>query len=152
MDAQIYISKEGLEKAKQELEYLKKTKRREVADRIEKAKDLGDLRENAEYHDAKEESGFVEGRIIELEDLVNRATVIAAGSSDAVTVGANVKVRYDGKEKTFTIVGSAEADPVKGYISNESPLGRALLGKKVGEHAEVNVPAGKIRYVIASIN
>lgn len=151
-DTPVYVSKEGLEKLKAELHYLKTEKRREVASRIEKAKELGDLRENADYHDAKDEAGWTESRIIELEDAINRAHVIEARSSDAVAIGCRVKVTGGGKEKTFTIVGSTEADPLKGLISNESPLGQAFLGKKVGEAAEVKVPSGTVTYTVQEIS
>lgn len=152
-DNPVYISKEGLEKAKQELHYLKTEKRREVAARIEKAKELGDLRENAEYHDAKEEAGFVDGRIIELEDQINRAVIIEAKDSDQVSIGCKVNVTAsNGKVKELRIVGAPEADPLQGRISNESPLGQALLGRKVGETAEVKVPSGPIVYTITHIS
>lgn len=152
MSEPVYVSKDGLEKLKQELHYLKTEKRREVANRIEKAKELGDLRENADYHDAKDELGWTESRIAELEDAINRAHVIEAKSSDSVSIGCRVKVESDGKEKVLTIVGSTEADPLKGLISNESPLGMAFLGKKVGESAEVKVPAGTKTYVVKEIS
>ncbi len=151
-DAPVYVSKEGLEKMKQELHYLKTEKRREVSNRIEKAKDLGDLKENADYHDAKDEAGWVESRIFELEDGIHRAVVIEAKGSDAVSIGCRVKIEADGKEKVLTIVGSTEADPMKGLISNESPLGQALLGKKIGETAELKVPAGTKAYVVKEIS
>ncbi|MEY4745377.1 MAG: transcription elongation factor GreA [Candidatus Parcubacteria bacterium] len=151
-DSPVYVSKEGLEKMKQELHYLKTEKRREVANRIEKAKDLGDLKENADYHDAKDESGWVESRIFELEDGIHRAVVIEAKASDTVTIGCRVKVVAGDKEKTFTIVGSTEADPLKGFISNESPLGQAFLGKAVGETAEVKVPSGTVAYTVKEIS
>ena len=152
MSEPVYVSKDGLEKLKQELHYLKTEKRREVANRIEKAKELGDLRENADYHDAKDELGWTESRIAELEDAINRAHVIVAKSSDSVSIGCRVKVESDGKEKVLTIVGSTEADPLKGLISNESPLGMAFLGKKVGETAEVKVPSGMKTYVVKEIS
>ncbi len=152
-DNPVYISKEGLEKARQELHVLKTEKRREVAARIEKAKELGDLRENAEYHDAKDEAGFVEGRIAELEDQINRAVIIEAKDSDKVSIGCKVKVTAsNGKDKELRIVGAPEADPLQGRISNESPLGQALLGRKVGETAEVKVPSGPIVYTITHIS
>jgi transcription elongation factor GreA len=152
MSEPVYVSKDGLEKLKHELHYLKTEKRREVANRIEKAKELGDLRENADYHDAKDELGWTESRIAELEDAINRAHVIEAKSSDSVSIGCRVKVESDGKEKVLTIVGSTEADPLKGLISNESPLGMAFLGKKVGETAEVKVPAGTKTYTVKEIS
>ncbi len=148
----IYVSKDGLEKMKEELHHLKTVKRREVAARIEAAKELGDLKENADYHDAKDESGWTEARIRELEDAVNRATVIEARDSDNVGIGCKVKVESDGKEKLFTIVGSHEANPMQGLISNDSPLGQAFLGKRVGETAEVKTPAGSKTYTIKEIS
>jgi transcription elongation factor GreA len=151
LDQPVYISKEGLEKLKAEVHELKTVTRREIIDRVEKAKDLGDLRENADYHDAKELLAYTEGRILEIEDSIKRAVIIEHRQTDAVAIGSTVHVSYDGKEKKFAIVGSTEADPLQGRISNESPTGRALLGKKVGEVAEVTVPAGTIRYTITAI-
>jgi len=147
----IYVSKERLEKMKEELSYLKLVKRQEIAARIEKAKDLGDLSENAEYAEAKDEYSFTEGRIADLHDSVMRAEVIEAGGTDAVRLGSRVKVAVNGREKEFHIVGSTEADPVQGLISNASPIGRALIGKKVGDVAEVSAPSGLMRYNIVSI-
>lgn len=154
MDNPAYISKEGLQKMIDELAYLKTTKRREVADRIEKAKDLGDLKENADYHDAKDELGQVEGRIYELTDAIKRAVVIEARGGDTVQIGSKVKVHVSltDKEKEFTIVGSREANPMEGRISNESPLGLGLIGKKVNDSAEVKAPSGIIRYTILAIS
>ncbi|MBI4457391.1 transcription elongation factor GreA [Candidatus Uhrbacteria bacterium] len=150
-DKPTYVTKEGLAKLKEELHFLKTEKRREIAERIEKAKDLGDLSENAEYTQAKDDLSFTEGRIIELDDLVNRAVVIEEKHGDTVSIGATIRVNYDGKEKDFTIVGSNESDPLKGRISNESPLGQAFLGHKVGEVVEIKVPSGTVRYTIAEI-
>lgn len=152
MHTPVYVSKEGLEKLRADLHIMKTVRRRELADRIEKAKDLGDLRENADYQEAKDELGMLEGRIIELDDALRRAVIIEGGSSDSVSIGSTVTVTVGGREKVFRIVGSKEADPLKGLISNESPLGQALIGKKPGEEAEVAVPAGRIRYVIATIS
>lgn len=146
-----YITKEGLEKIQEELRYLKGDKRREIAARIEKAKELGDLSENAEYAEAKDEMAFVEGRILELENSISRAAVINRHNADAVTIGAQVTVKGDGGEKTYTIVGSNEADPTQGKISNETPLAQALIGRKIGEEIEVATPRGKIRYTIIRI-
>lgn len=148
----VYLSKEGLKKLKDELHHLKTEKRREVAFRIEKAKELGDLSENAEYHEAKEQLSFVEGRIMELKSLIPRAVLIGAAQSDSVAVGSKVLVGCEGREKSFTIVGSQEADPLGGLISNESPTGQALLGCKVGEDVEVKIPSGTVRYTIKSIS
>src|SRR6266550_4858972 len=127
-------------------------RRAEVAARIHDAKEHGDLSENAEYEDAKNEQAFVEGRIQTLEALIKNATIIDENhSTDHVQIGSTVSVESpDGKE-TFTIVGSTEAKPTEGRISNESPVGRALLGKKKGENVTVQVPAGDIAYKIVSI-
>jgi transcription elongation factor GreA len=149
--APVYLSKEGLVKFKEELEHLRTVKRPEVAKRIEIAKEHGDLRENAEYHDARDEAAFVDGRIMELDEMLRHAIIIEGGTKDAVSVGSSVDVTYDGKAKTFSVVGSHEADPVAGRISNESPIGKALLGKKVGDTADVQVPAGTITYTITAI-
>ncbi len=146
-----YITKEGLERMKEELRELKTVKKREVAGRIERAKELGDLSENAEYADAKDEMAFIEGRILELGDYLNRAVVIERGTGGAVQVGCTVTMRNGGAEKTYTIVGANEADPVKGLISNETPLARALLGKAVGDTVEVTVPAGKVTYTVMKV-
>ena len=152
MSTPVYVSKEGLEKLKQELQYLKDEKRPEITDRIEKAKDLGDLKENADYHDAKDEMGWVSARIAEVENSINYAVIIEARSSEMVSIGCKVKVHDGEKEKHYTIVGATEADPLQGRISNESPLGQAFLGRKVGEAAEVKVPSGTKTYVIKEIS
>lgn len=147
-----YISQEGLEKIKKELDYLKNIKRKEIIERIERAKELGDLSENAEYADAKEEQSFTEGKIMELEEMVNNAVIIEKGAGTGrVDIGSVIKVKTNGDEKEFTIVGSSETIPEKGIISNESPLGRAFLGKRVGEEVEVTVPKGVIKYKITEI-
>lgn len=151
MSNPVYVSKEGLQKLKDELHELKTVKRLEVASRIEKAKELGDLRENAEYHDAKEEAGFVAGRIAELEDSIARATVIEVRNTDHVTIGCTIHAKAGDKEKSFTIVGAPEADPLQGRISNESPLGMAFIGKSIGDTVEVKVPSGVITYKVVSI-
>ena len=140
-----YLSKDGLAKLRAELDEMVTVKRPEVAQRIHDAKEHGDLSENAEYEDAKNEQAFVEGRIQTLEALIKNATIIDENhSTDHVQIGSTVAVESpDGKE-TFTIVGSAEAKPAEGRISNESPVGRALLGKKKGEKVVVKVPAGRL--------
>lgn len=151
-DQKIYISKEGLEKFKQELNELITVKRKEVVERIERAKELGDLSENAEYAAAKEEQAFIEGRILELQDMITRAEVINNGGAiDVVRVGSKVKVKTDDTETEYEIVGVAEADPLSGKISNESPLGRAFLGKKVGDSVQIQVPKGVVVYTILEI-
>lgn len=146
------FTKEGLDKLKEELHDLQTKKRFEVAERIKVAKEFGDLSENAEYHEAKEEQSFVEGRMIELEHLI-KAAVVADGndSKGVVCVGSRVKVLKEGNELTFTIVGSTEADPINGKISLESPIGSALLDHKVGDEVEVEMPAGKIIHKILEI-
>ena len=147
-----YLSKDGLEKLRSELDEMVSVKRPEVANRIHDAKEHGDLSENAEYEDAKNEQAFVEGRIQTLEALIKNATIIDENhSTDHVQIGSTVAVESpDGKE-TFTIVGSTEAKPAEGRISNESPVGRALLGKKKGEKVLVRVPAGDFTYKIIAI-
>ena len=148
-----YLSKEGLEQIRQELDDLVNVRRAEIAARIHEAKEHGDITENAEYEDAKNEQAFVEGRIQTLEALIKNATLIDENhSTDHVQIGSTVSVESgDGKE-TFTIVGSTEAKPGEGRISNESPVGRALLGKKKGEKVIVKVPAGDFTYKITSIS
>lgn len=151
MSAQ-YVSPEFLAKLNAELKDLKTVKRRELANRIEAAKSLGDLSENAEYHEAKDALGFVEGRILEIEDLLKNAVIVEQESGGSnVRVGSTVVVTVNGKEKTFTIVGSNEADPLTGKVSNESPIGHALLGAKVGDQVEVETPAGTTVYEVARI-
>lgn len=151
-DQKVYISKNGLEKFKQELHELKTVKRKEVIERIEKAKELGDLSENAEYAAAKDEQAFIEGRILELQDLISRAEVINEGRRvDIVRVGSKVKVKNNGEEIEYEIVGVAEADPLSGKISNESPLGKAFLGKKVGDSVQIQVPKGIVTYKVLEI-
>jgi len=138
-----YITKEGLEKIKEELHILKTSKKQDVARRIEKAKEMGDLSENAEYADAKDEMAFLEGRIFELEDSIARAIIIDENKNkDRITVGSKVTINYGGVEKTYTIVGSNEADPTTGFISNETPLGAALLYKTKGDEFDVQTPKG----------
>ena len=148
-----YLSKDGLEKLRAELEEMTNVRRAEVAARIHDAKEHGDLSENAEYEDAKNEQAFVEGRIQALSALVKNAVVIEENhSSTHVQIGSTVTIQSkDGKE-SFMIVGSAEASPAEGRISNESPVGRALLGRKKGEEITVSVPAGDSKYKILSIH
>jgi len=148
-----YISREGLDKLRAELDEMVNARRPEVAQRIHDAKEHGDLTENAEYEDAKNEQAFVEGRIQTLEALIKNATLIDEHTSkDHVQIGSTVKVDGPDGAQSFTIVGSTEAKPTEGRISNESPVGRALLGKKKGENITVSVPAGDIAYKIVSIS
>jgi transcription elongation factor GreA len=148
-----YLSKEGLEQIRQELDELVNVRRAEIAARIHEAKEHGDITENAEYEDAKNEQAFVEGRIQALSALVKNAVVIEENhNSSHVQIGSTVTIQSkDGKE-SFMIVGSAEASPAEGRISNESPVGRALLGRKKGEEVTVSVPAGDSKYKILSIH
>ncbi len=150
-----YLTKEGRAKLEAELEHLRSVKRVGVADRIQKAKELGGTVDNAEYDDSKNEQAFVEGRILTLERIIDDAILIGdeATHSDKVNLGAHVTVLNQNKaEEEYTIVGSAEADPGEGRISNESPVGKALLNKKVGEEVNVNTPAGTVTLTISSIN
>ncbi len=148
-----YLSKDGLERLRVELDELVNVRRPDIAARIHDAKEHGDLTENAEYEDAKNEQAFVEGRIQQLEALIKNATIIEENHShDHVGIGSTVTVKStDGGEEHFTIVGSTEAKPGEGRISNESPVGRALLGKKKGEKVVVRVPAGDFTYTIVKI-
>jgi transcription elongation factor GreA len=148
------LTKAGLKKLEEELEHLKFTKRKEIAERIKQAKAFGDLSENAEYDDAKNEQAFVEGRILQLEQMLRNARVIDnSGPSDAVTVGSTVRLNdlSAGSEISYMIVGSAEADPMRDRISNESPVGQALIGRKKGETVTIRVPAGTLKYTILEI-
>ena len=148
-----YISKDGLEKLRAELDEMVSVKRPEVANRIHDAKEHGDLSENAEYEDAKNEQAFVEGRIQLVEALIKNATLIDEHhTNDHVQIGSTVKVTGPDGNQSFTIVGSTEAKPTEGRISNESPVGRALLGKKKGEKVVVKVPAGDFTYKITGIS
>lgn len=147
-----YLSSDGLEKLKQELRELKTIRRREAADRIEAAKALGDLSENAEYHEAKDEMGFIEGRIQEIDSILKNVSIIESGSSKTVRIGSTIEVDSNGKNKTFKIVGSNEADPLQGFISNESPLGSSFLGHVKGDRVDVTTPGGMQEYRILSIS
>ncbi|MBA2275157.1 MAG: transcription elongation factor GreA [Chloroflexi bacterium] len=148
-----YLSREGLQKLREELDELVNLRRAEVAGRIHDAKEHGDVSENAEYEDAKNEQAFVEGRIQTLSALIKNAVLIDEHTSTShVQIGSTVEIESgDGREK-YTIVGSAEAAPADGKISNESPVGRALLGHKKGEKVTVSVPSGDSIYKIVSIS
>lgn len=154
MNNQTYITQTGLEKLRTELSNLKNVRRKQVADRIQEAKDFGDLSENAEYAEAKEEQAFIEGRIQELENILRNATIIKEHTKNGgVDVGNLIKIKEKetGDIREYEIVGSSESDPSLGRISNESPLGRTFLGRKIGEIVEVNVPNGVVRYEIIEI-
>lgn len=146
------ISKEGLDRLKNELSILKTEKRPAVIERIQSARALGDLSENSEYDDARNEQSFIEGRIKQLEEMVKKAQVVANGVSGAVIIGSQVEAEFNGDNKIFQIVSANEVDPLKGKISNDSPIGKALIGKKVGETFEINAPAGNISVKITKIS
>ncbi len=147
-----YISEEGLEKLKQEVQELKTKTRQEIAERLEAAKALGDLSENAEYQEAKEAQSLNEARILELEEMLRNIVVIQKPTSvGVVQIGSTVTVSHGGGEERYMIVGTEEANPAGGKISNESPLGKAFLGKKVGEAVTVKTPAGEMVYTIVRI-
>jgi transcription elongation factor GreA len=150
--AEQIISREGYEKLKKELDYLSNVKRKEIAERIQKAKEMGDLSENAEYSEAKDAQAFNEGRIAELTQMLKNLTVVENGNSkEVIGMGSTVRVEVNGNEKEYTIVSFNEADPMTGKISNESPLGKAFLGKRKGEKVAVNTPKGEIEYKIIEI-
>ncbi len=152
-DKKIFLTREGLQDLKKEFEELSKVKRPEVLSRVSAARDLGDLSENAEYSAAREELSFIDGRLDELEELLRQAVVINGGkkTGGAIKLGSTVTLHVKGKKETFTVVGEWEADPKERKISHESPLGKALIGKKVGEKVEVEAPAGKVVYAIVSV-
>ncbi len=154
-EKEIVLTPEGLARLQEELDELKTVHRKEVNDRIRQAKEYGDLSENAEYEDAKQEQAFIEGRILKLEAMIRNARIIDESeyASDEVHLGCKVKVKDLDRNDVFefSIVGSAEADPVNHRISNESPLGRALMGKKKGAVVDVATPRGIVRYKIEAI-
>jgi len=149
-----YLTKEKFNELEVELERLKTEGRREVTESLKTAKELGDLSENAQYIEAREEQQRIERRIAELEQMLKEAEIISTQSKkrDMVEVGATVEVMRDGKTSKFFIVGSSEANPMEGFISNESPLGQVLIGKGVGEEVEFKTPQGKLKYKIKSIS
>lgn len=159
---EVLITKEGLKKLKEELQYLKTTKREEIAARLKEAISYGDLSENAEYEEAKNEQAFIEGRILELEKQSKNAKIITEGATaktgstkgKVIDIGSTVTVRNktdDDEPETYTIVGSMEADPVEHKISNESPIGRGLLGREKGDIIDIVAPAGKFKYEILKV-
>ncbi|MBR2567875.1 MAG: transcription elongation factor GreA [Paenibacillus sp.] len=154
-DKEVILTPEGLKKLEEELENLKSVKRREVAERIKIAIGYGDLSENSEYEDAKNEQAFIEGRVITLEKMLRNARIINSDEidTDTVSIGSTVMVEdmEFGDQMEYTIVGTAESDPSQNKISNESPVGKAILGKQKGTVVDVNVPAGVIQYKIIEI-
>ncbi len=152
MKKKVYVTKEGLQDSQEELKFLKTIKRQEVADRIQRARDFGDLSENSEYDAAIEEQSMIESRINQLEDIIKDAQLIKKESkSEFVVIGSTVKVDMDGSIDEFMIVGKVEANPIKKRISNESPVGSAILGAKVGEIVEVATPIVRYKCKILEI-
>lgn len=150
----IYLTKEGLAELKKEYDELVNIKRPNVLSRVSQARNMGDLSENAEYVAARDELSFIDGRIDELEELLKQAVIIRESSkttNHAVKLGSTVTLHHKGKKEVFTVVGEWEADPKEKKISHESPLGKALIGKRVGEKIKVEAPAGNIIYDIISI-
>ncbi len=148
-----YLTPEGEAKLKAELEELKGPRREELSQRLRSAIQMGDLSENADYHKAKEDQGFLEGRIQELEAILRNAVIIEKGAATGVvTIGSHVTIQEeDFDPETYHLVGPTEADPRKGKISHESPIGRALMDKKVGDVAQAETPGGKIKFKIIKI-
>ena len=156
MEKDFIVTQEGLAKMKEELENRKTVQRKKIADRIKVARDFGDISENSEYDDAKNEQAFNEGRIQELDDKIRRAVIIeeeSTGQADKVIIGSVVTVLDNelNETETYRIVGTIEADPMQNRISNESPVGAALLGHKVGDEVTVETPAGPLVYTIKDI-
>jgi len=153
-DKKVLVTQAGYDKLVEKLKYKKSVERIQIAERLKAAIALGDLSENSEYDDAKNQQAFLEGEIQELEAKIRNSEIIQAGKGDVVQMGSTVTVKdveFD-EEDTYTIVGSTEADPDEFKISNESPLGQALLGQKMGTTVEVHAPAGVIKYQIVKIN
>lgn len=151
MSKKYLLTPEGLEKLNEELKNLINFKRKEVIERIREAAAHGDLSENADYAQAREEQSFIEGRIQEIEDIIKNAEIISTSNhGNTVTIGSTVKLNVNGNEKVYTIVGSNEANPRENKISNESVVGKSLLGKKIGQKFKVQTPAGEMDYEIVS--
>ncbi len=151
-DKKVYLTNKGLVDLQQEYEDMVNVKRPEVVERLSAAREMGDLSENAEYTAAREELAFIDGRIEELEMILKSAVVIENNHGHKmVNLGSEVTLKVDGKQEVFNLVGEWEADPQQKKISHESPLGKALMGKLVGDNVEVEAPAGKMVYTIVSI-
>lgn len=148
-----YITQQGLEKLKKELKEAETDKRREIADRLEKAIALGDLSDNAMYQEAKREQAFLEGKILELKNSIRESVIIKDGNGDksVVEIGSTVIIKIYGNEQKLRIIGEAESDPLKGKISYQSPLGEVLLGRKLGETVEFESPGGKTEVEVLKI-
>ncbi|MDO4773916.1 MAG: transcription elongation factor GreA [Candidatus Saccharibacteria bacterium] len=150
MDKTYHITAQGKEELEAELQQLK-GRRGEVADKIAAARDFGDLSENAEYDTAREEQGLLETRIAEIEEILQNAQLIDAGGSAVVVLGSTVELTADAKVVTYTVVGPVEADPLEGKISNESPIGQALMGKSLGDTVTITTPKGELTYTITAL-
>ena len=152
MSQQTYLTPEGEIKLKRELAELKGPRREELAQRLRSAIQMGDLSENADYHKAKEDQGFLEGRIQEIETILRNAVIIEKSQGDVVAIGSHVTIQEESFDpEIYHVVGAREADPRNGKISNESPIGRALMDHKVGEVVEADTPGGKIKFKILKI-
>lgn len=148
-----YLSEERFKELELELENLKTEGRRKIAEKLKQAKELGDLSENAEYQEARNEQDFLEQRINQLEEIIRNAEIVKKKKGgDVVSIGSKVKVKKNDSVAVYTIVGSNEAKPTEGLISNESPLGKSLLGKRVGERVTIKTPKGEISYQIVAID
>lgn len=144
------ITESGQHELERELEELK-SRRGEIADKIAAARDFGDLSENAEYDAAREAQGLLETRITEIETILQNASIIQAGSSSTVVLGSTVELEANGKAVTYTVVGPVEADPLEGKVSNESPIGQALMGKAVGDRVTISTPKGELAYTVVAL-
>ena len=151
MNDKVYLTKEGLDKLKQELKELVDVKRPEIAKRIQSAREMGDISENSEYDAAKQEQAYTEGRIAELEEIIKNARISESSKKDAVGLGCKVTLHIEGEEEVFHIVGAPEANPMEKKISHESPLGSALVGKKVGDKIDVEAPIGSLTYTVLKV-
>ena len=157
MDKHVYLTKEGLEKLQQDLENMKTVRRKEVAERLKQAIGFGDLSENSEYDDAKDEQAFIEGEIQRMEEMLINVVVIEDGAKvddGTITIGSKVVIRFvgDDEEEEYKIVGTVEADPMNNRISNESPVGKAIIGHKAGDIVDIEVPTGIVQYEIVKVD
>lgn len=157
MDKHVYLTKEGLEKLQQDLENMKTVRRKEVAERLKQAIGFGDLSENSEYDDAKNEQAFIEGEIQRMEEMLINVVVIEDGAKvddGTITIGSKVIIRFvgDDEEEEYKIVGTVEADPMNNRISNESPVGKAIIGHKAGDIVDIEVPTGVVQYEIIKVD
>lgn len=157
MDKHVYLTKEGLEKLQQDLETMKTVRRKEVAERLKQAIGFGDLSENSEYDDAKNEQAFIEGEIQRMEEMLINVVVIEEGAKvedGSIAIGSKVVIRFvgDDEEEEYKIVGTVEADPMNNRISNESPVGKAIIGHKAGDIVDIEVPNGIVQYEILRVD